>query len=155
MQQCAVLTQSGDTAQLSNFQGRPGELSPKARFFLWAGKLFPSKFKYAQSFYTPLQPLTPLTAPLPPPPLPFGPIRRAQTDNSTEPPFDRHDWVVTRPGAGGVSARYVIDYYSAPPDEEGNPQFSLDVRPALDSLESINQRIKVGLEEWMKGEGGQ
>ncbi|KAK1922634.1 putative pyruvate carboxylase isoform [Papiliotrema laurentii] len=106
----------GGSAQLSKFQGRPGELSPKAQFFLWAGKIFPSKF-------------------------------------NSEPPFDRHDWVVTRPAAGGVSARYVIDYYSAPPDAEGNPQFSLDVRPALDSLESINQRIRVGLEEWMKGEG--
>ena len=71
---------------------------------------------------------------------------------STEPPFDRHDWVVTRPAAGNAQVRYVIDYYSAPPDEEGNPVFSLDVRPALDSLESINQRIQVGFEEWMRGE---
>jgi cytochrome c heme-lyase len=36
---------SGESAQLSKFQGRPGELSPKAQFFLWAGKIFPSKFK--------------------------------------------------------------------------------------------------------------
>lgn len=39
----------GDQSQLSRFQGRPGELSPKARFHLWAGKLFPSKFKYVVS----------------------------------------------------------------------------------------------------------
>ncbi|OXG48884.1 cytochrome c heme-lyase [Cryptococcus neoformans] len=109
----------GDQSQLARFQGRPGELSPKARFHLWAGKLFPSKF-------------------------------------NTEPPFDRHDWVVTRPSSSApqetVTARYVIDYYSAPPDEDGNPVFSLDVRPALDSLEAIKQRISVGVEEWLRGD---
>ena len=91
---------------------------------------------------------------------------------STTPPFDRHDWIVTRPisstttaepgaGAGAeakgpdvptTTTRYVIDYYSGAPDEDGNPVFHLDVRPALDSLESITQRVKVGLEEWMKGD---
>ncbi|KAE8543643.1 hypothetical protein D1P53_000358 [Cryptococcus gattii VGV] len=109
----------GDQSQLARFQGRPGELSPKARFHLWAGKLFPSKF-------------------------------------NTDPPFDRHDWVVTRPSLSApqetVTARYVIDYYSAPPDEDGNPVFSLDVRPALDSLEAIKQRISVGVEEWLRGD---
>ncbi|ADV23136.1 cytochrome c heme-lyase [Cryptococcus gattii Ru294] len=109
----------GDQSQLARFQGRPGELSPKARFHLWAGKLFPSKF-------------------------------------NTEPPFDRHDWVVTRPSPSApqetVTARYVIDYYSAPPDEDGNPVFSLDVRPALDNLEAIKQRISVGVEEWLRGD---
>ena len=85
------------------------------------------------------------------------------------PPFDRHDWIVTRPlpsdstqpptdqsptsTAERLTTRYVIDYYSAPPDDEGNPVFHLDVRPALDSLESINLRIKVGFEEWMKRDG--
>lgn len=113
---------------------------------LWAGQLFPSKF-------------------------------------NTEPPFDRHDWIVSRPvsdpGSGSststatsgtgaaaqtsasattttTTTRYVIDYYSAPPDEDGNPVFSLDVRPALDSFESLSERVKVGLEEWMKkGDGEQ
>ena len=92
---------------------------------------------------------------------------------STVPPFDRHDWVVTRPVPSEnpgyspatdiaspnitpeamvtTNTRYVIDYYSAPPDEEGNPVFHLDVRPALDDLQSVNQRIRVGLEEWMRG----
>jgi cytochrome c heme-lyase len=46
----------------------------------------------------------------------------------------------------------VIDYYSAPPDDHGNPVFSLDVRPALDSFEAATQRVKVGFEEWMNGE---
>lgn len=43
----------GDQSQLARFQGRPGELSPKARFHLWAGKLFPSKFKYVCFFFFP------------------------------------------------------------------------------------------------------
>ena len=84
---------------------------------------------------------------------------------STIPPFDRHDWVVTRPDppitttttsadpsipARTTTTRYIIDYYSAPPDEDGNPVFSLDVRPALDSLGDINERIRVGVSEWLK-----
>ncbi|WVN87980.1 uncharacterized protein L203_103177 [Cryptococcus depauperatus CBS 7841] len=117
----------GNNAQLVKFQGRPRDLSPKARLHLWAGKLFPEKF-------------------------------------NTEPPFDRHDWVVSRtlPSSSSASSetpapqqtvttRYVIDYYSAPPDEDGNPVFSLDVRPALNSFESIKQRLSVGLEEFLKG----
>ena len=31
---------------MTRFKGRPGELSPKARFWLFAGWLFPSRFKY-------------------------------------------------------------------------------------------------------------
>ena len=87
--------------------------------------------------------------------------------HSTTPPFDRHDWIVTRPANPSapipspaseksdqnsgqtITTRYVIDYYSAPPDEDGNPVFSLDVRPALDSFESVSQRIKVSVEEWL------
>lgn len=131
--------------------------------------------------------------------LPFalGPNHRAiciiwLTCPSTTPPFDRHDWIVTRPDAGSLqslssntnptlprpkavsnvnafaypdaaatksenngktsSTRYVIDYYSAPPDEEGNPVFHLDVRPAVDDLKSMSERVRVGAEDWMKGE---
>ena len=35
--------------QLTRFKGRPGELSPKARFWLFAGWLLPSRFKYVSS----------------------------------------------------------------------------------------------------------
>lgn len=42
----------------------------------------------------------------------------------------------------------MIDYYSAPPDADGSPNFNLDVRPALDDFESVQQRLKVFLEEW-------
>jgi len=66
--------------------------------------------------------------------------------HSTEPPFDRHDWVVRRP-RDGTEVRYVIDYYSAPPNPNGDPVFALDVRPALDSFESVQQRVVVGMDD--------
>lgn len=36
---------SDDDIQLARFKGRPGEISPKARFWMFAGWLFPSRFK--------------------------------------------------------------------------------------------------------------
>ncbi|KAL9713518.1 holocytochrome c synthase [Leucoagaricus gongylophorus] len=95
----------GNDLQLTRLRGRPGELSPKARFHMLAGWVFPSRF-------------------------------------SSEPPFDRHDWVVRRPKTG-EEVRYVIDYYTAPSDPDGSPVFSLDVRPALDSFGSLKERIAV------------
>ncbi|KAI0091737.1 cytochrome c/c1 heme-lyase [Irpex rosettiformis] len=95
--------------QLTRFKGRPGELSPKARFWLFAGWLLPSRF-------------------------------------NSEPPFDRHDWIVKRKSSG-EEVRYVIDYYSAPPEPDGSPVFSLDVRPALDTFGSVKQRIAAATEE--------
>ncbi|KAJ7574401.1 cytochrome c/c1 heme-lyase [Mycena floridula] len=100
---------SVENVELARFKGRPGEISPKARFWLLAGWLFPSHF-------------------------------------NTEPPFDRHDWVVRR-GQTGEEVRYVIDYYSAPPEPDGSPVFSLDVRPALDSFGSLRERIAVATAE--------
>jgi cytochrome c heme-lyase len=69
------------------------------------------------------------------------------TPNSTEPPFDRHDWVVHRPETG-EEVRYIIDYYSAPPLPDGSPVFSLDVRPALDSVAGIQARVNGWKEVW-------
>ncbi|KAL0065169.1 holocytochrome c synthase [Marasmius tenuissimus] len=101
--------QTDEEIHLARFKGRPGEISPKARFWLLAGWLLPERF-------------------------------------NSEPPFDRHDWVVRRPQTG-EEVRYVIDYYSAPPEADGSPVFSLDVRPALDSFSSIRERISVATEE--------
>lgn len=123
----------GDRSSLASFQGRPQELSPKARYHLLMGKIMPSL---------------------------YASIR----------PFDRHDWIVHRPAlsdgksymSGGNTApftshRYVIDYYHLADDKEGNPVFSLDVRPAVDDLESVGLRVG----EWWKmkkeslfGDGG-
>ncbi|PVU95836.1 hypothetical protein BB559_002596 [Furculomyces boomerangus] len=80
--------------RLIKLQGRPNDLSPKARVLGW-----------------------------------FGGAR----------PFDRHDWYVDRCGR---QVRYVIDYYEAPP-VDGSPVFSLDVRPAMDSFDSLVSRFKM------------
>lgn len=94
--------------RLKKFTGKPHDLSPKARMYLWLGQLFPETF-------------------------------------NTVPPFDRHDWTVLRSqgrNQGWKEVRYVIDYYSAPDDEEtGMPAFMLDTRPALDDFGSIRDRI--------------
>ena len=105
---------------LARFQGKPGTLSPKARFFSWAALIAPSKF-------------------------------------SSEAPFDRHDWVVRRPSSSatepGKEVRYVIDYYSAPDDPDTDePVFHLDVRPALDSWEAAQVRMKRTWAEWRSQE---
>ena len=111
--------------QLARFKGRPGEISPKARFWIFMGWLLPTRFKYAI-----LQIV----------------LYFSDCWVSTEPPFDRHDWVVRRPKTG-EEVRYVIDYYSAPPTPDGEPVFALDVRPALDSMESMRERLSVGMDD--------
>ncbi|KIK36799.1 hypothetical protein CY34DRAFT_810950 [Suillus luteus UH-Slu-Lm8-n1] len=103
------VAQEGDEEpHLARFKGRPGEMSPKPRFWMLAGWLLAFRF-------------------------------------NTEPPFDRHDWIVRRP-RHGTEVRYVIDY-SAPSTPDGDPGFALDVRPALDSFESIQQRMAVGMDD--------
>lgn len=73
---------------------------------------------------------------------------------SSEPPFDRHDWIVRRPDQDGKEVRYVIDYYSVPDDpDKDDPEFVLDVRPALDSVESLSVRLQKSFQEWKQAEG--
>ncbi|KAG1500526.1 hypothetical protein G6F52_012552 [Rhizopus delemar] len=64
-------------------------------------------------------------------------------------PFDRHDWYVSR---CGTTRRYVIDYYEAPEEVPGVPVFHLDIRPALDDVDSMMIRLKEAAkskwEEW-------
>ena len=114
--------------QLVRFKGRPGELSPKARFWLFAGWLLPDRFKYV-----PVPRHRPSEIPT------WGLTSFLLT--SDEPPFDRHDWIVRRPSTG-EEVRYVIDYYGAPPLPDGSPVFSLDVRPALDNFGSLSMRVR-------------
>jgi len=66
---------------------------------------------------------------------------------NTEPPFDRHDWIIHRPQTG-EDVRYIIDYYSAPPLPDGSPVFSLDVRPALDSVAGVQARVNGWKDVW-------
>lgn len=104
-----VASDGDEEPHLARFKGRPGEMSPKARAWMFMGWLLPTRF-------------------------------------SDEPPFDRHDWIVRRPRTG-EEVRYVIDYYSAPTTAHGDPVFSLDVRPALDSVGSIRARVSAGMDE--------
>ncbi|KAK0557151.1 holocytochrome c synthase [Tilletia horrida] len=106
--------------ELARFQGKPGTLSPKARVYNLLGQVMPSRFQ-------------------------------------SEPPFDRHDWIVRRPPPPGSSAapqevRYIIDYYSVPESEQANaadePEFVLDIRPALDSVGSAWVRIQKTWDEY-------
>eukprot|EP01034_Spumella_vulgaris_P038141 gene38141-47081_t len=56
-----------------------------------------------------------------------------------EAPFDRHDWKVDR---NGKEVRYVIDFYRGNSAKVGSPlSIYLDVRPALDSVPAILDRL--------------
>lgn len=48
----------------------------------------------------------------------------------------------------------MIDYYSAPATPDGEPVFALDVRPALDSVQSVKERVVVGAGEIWEELGG-
>lgn len=73
-----------------------------------------------------------------------------------EPPFDRHDWFVQRQSPDGRyrEVRYVIDYYSAPPEPTGEPVFYLDVRPAIDGpTGAIERMMRWGGDFWHRASG--
>lgn len=74
----------------------------------------------------------------------------------TEPPFDRHDWFVERQTPSGPKeVRYVIDYYSAPPEPTGEPVFYLDIRPAVDTPTAAVERLmRWGGDVWWRASGG-
>jgi len=55
-------------------------------------------------------------------------------------PFDRHDWIVDR---CGKDVRYIIDYYDGGVVDEHFKFAILDVRPALDSIDNVWDRMKV------------
>ncbi|KAI9804843.1 MAG: hypothetical protein M1825_001212 [Sarcosagium campestre] len=74
-----------------------------------------------------------------------------------EPPFDRHDWFVQRRAADETAheVRYVIDYYSGPPESTGEPVFYLDVRPAIDRPSAAIERLmRWGGDVWWRASGG-
>ncbi|EKD16078.1 uncharacterized protein L3040_003513 [Drepanopeziza brunnea f. sp. 'multigermtubi'] len=76
------------------------------------------------------------------------------TAYATEPPFDRHDWFVQREVAGKKQEiRYVIDYYSAPDDADGEPVFHLDVRPALTPTAAVERMMRWGGDVWYRASG--
>jgi cytochrome c heme-lyase len=53
-----------------------------------------------------------------------------------------------------MEVRYVIDYYSGPPEPTGEPVFYLDVRPAVDRPSAILERVMVwGGDLWERASG--
>lgn len=60
-------------------------------------------------------------------------------------PFDRHDWIVDR---CGKEVRYVIDYYDGDIDKDTYRFSILDVRPAIDSMGAVWDRMKVAWWRW-------
>jgi cytochrome c heme-lyase len=73
---------------------------------------------------------------------------------STEPPFDRHDWFVSREINGQrKEVRYIIDYYSGGEDN-GEPVFYLDVRPAVTPTQACERMLRWGCDTWWKASGG-
>ncbi len=76
---------------------------------------------------------------------------------STEPPFDRHDWYVSRtlPDGRVQERRYVIDYYGGGVQDTGEPVFYLDIRPALDTPSAAVERaMRWGGDVWHRASGG-
>ncbi|KAI1380244.1 cytochrome c/c1 heme-lyase [Hypoxylon crocopeplum] len=73
----------------------------------------------------------------------------------TDPPFDRHDWYVSRDVDGKrKEVRYVIDYYSGPPEPTGEPVFYLDVRPAITPSGAAERALRWGCDVWWRAIGG-
>lgn len=57
-------------------------------------------------------------------------------------PFDRHDWFVQRNGSREM--RYVIDFYHNDTNSSSMP-FTVNARPALDSIEAVQDRLKLAV----------
>ncbi|XP_031431121.1 holocytochrome c-type synthase [Clupea harengus] len=72
----------------------------------------------------------------------FTPRARFRHWMGRELPFDRHDWIVNR---CGKEVRYVIDYYDA---GAASKHTILDVRPALDSIGAVWDRMRVSWFHW-------
>merc|ERR1711936_1392219 len=77
----------------------------------------------------------------------FSPRARFRNLMGYELPFDRHDWIIDR---NGKEVRYVIDYYDVgdPVNTENHSFAVLDVRPAIDSLDAVWDRMKVAWWRW-------
>jgi cytochrome c heme-lyase len=50
--------------------------------------------------------------------------------------------------------RYIIDYYSGPDDEAGEPVFYLDVRPAFTPSGAAERALRWGCDVWWRASGG-
>lgn len=121
--------------QLVRFQGRPKDMTPKAGILQALGWVWPTKFGYVdEDVFIPTYTYS---------------LR-------SEPPFDRHDWYITRrtPTGETKEIRYVIDYYSGDPEPTGEPVFYLDIRPAIDTpTAAVERMIRWGGDVWHRASG--
>ena len=72
----------------------------------------------------------------------LSPLAMARLMTGGARPFDRHDWYVDREGR---EVRYVIDYYFNEDKAGTSEQFDVVVRPALDSVDAVLDRIKMNI----------
>ena len=76
----------------------------------------------------------------------FTPRARIRSWIGYELPFDRHDWVVAR---NHKMVRYVIDYYGCEPTgNKDMPKIIVDVRPAIDSIGAVWDRVRIAVRRW-------
>lgn len=75
----------------------------------------------------------------------YSPRAKIRSWMGYELPFDRHDWIVDR---CGQDVRYVIDYYDGGVVDDKYKFALLDVRPALDSVDNVWDRMKVCYMRW-------
>lgn len=74
----------------------------------------------------------------------FTPRARIRNWFGYELPFDRHDWVIDR---CGTEVKYIIDFYEGEIDPKGSFAL-LDVRPAMDRLGNVWDRMRVAWLRW-------
>ncbi|XP_018007906.1 holocytochrome c-type synthase [Hyalella azteca] len=78
----------------------------------------------------------------------ISPRARIRAWMGYELPFDRHDWIVDR---CGKEVRYIIDYYDGGDVDPQSKEFAiLDVRPAMDSLENVWDRMVAAWWRWTR-----
>ncbi|XP_054725862.1 holocytochrome c-type synthase [Anastrepha obliqua] len=75
----------------------------------------------------------------------YSPRARIRSWLGYELPFDRHDWIVDR---CGKDVRYVIDYYDGGIVDKDYKFAILDVRPAMDSVDNVWDRMRVAYMRW-------
>ncbi|CAR27709.1 hypothetical protein ZYGR_0N01940 [Zygosaccharomyces rouxii] len=99
--------------KLLKFTGKPGQLTPRARYYGILSKLFPNHFEGD-------------------PPFDRHDWLVLRADPMSADPEN--------PGYRKI--RYVIDFYGGADDEDGMPTFHLDVRPALDNVTNARDRFR-------------
>lgn len=76
----------------------------------------------------------------------YSPRARIRHMMGYELPFDRHDWIIDR---CGKDVRYVIDYYDGGLVDKDYKFALVDVRPAMDSVGNVWDRMRVAYWRWM------